>query len=890
MNDKDEAFLNAQTHHQPEVDHPIETEITQSYIDYSMSVIISRALPDTRDWLKPVIRRILFWMYQMNNVYNQKHKKSARIVWEVMWKYHPHGDASIYDAMVRLAQGWSMRYPLVDGQGNFWSIDWDGAAAMRYTEARLTKLAEEMMDDIEQDTVDWRLNFDGTLKEPVMLPTKFPNQLCNGTMGIAVGMATNMAPHNLNEVLDACHLLLEKEGKKMMAKVIDENWMEVEKEVEYEVSIDEIMEIIQWPDFPTWWTIFDKENIKEVYRKWKGPIVVRWKTHTEVYEDSHVIVIDEIPYLVNKSALVSKIGELVVDKKIEWISDIRDESNKNKNRIVLYLRKGVNPDAVLVQLYKFTELQTNFNINNVSLVDWWTQPRLLNIKELLMEFVTFRREVVRRRSAYQLQKAKDRLHILEWLKRAIDIIDDVIYTIRHSADKKEAKDNLMSKFEFSEEQAEYILQMRLQSLVWLEIQKIMDEIAEKQAQIAELTEILNNPFKLDEVVQSEFDYMKQKYGDERKTDVSDDTSLLNLSGSIKAIQAAADKIKEDVICWIGADYSMRVLYQSRIQTIPEETIDLIYTHNQDRLIVITDLWELVVQRLKDFGQHTMAKPAVNLKNHFNLRGKIVFAKTLHYNYEYLTFLTNQNNLKKIKKELVLSFKKFPTVIMNLGQWERIVKVEAVNDSDNLWVITKQWWMLIFNTAELRPMWKTAWWVKAIELQEWDSIANMFLYKDEPFILIHSSKNAKLLSMDDLKIWKRARKWQVVMTGNDELEGWLSIIEWAVRLRFDDGSMETLHSNNIHLAEPETPLVKISDKAIAIAYRPWEEKDENRKYKEEKKKNWPEEQENLFSIPWVIPSVPVNVKEDEKEEDIEDEVDDVEENDDAEKESWEEGEE
>ena len=262
----------------------------------------------------------------------------------------------------------------------------------------------------------------------------------------------------------------------------------------------------------------------------------------------------------------------------------------------------------------------------------------------------------------------------------------------------------------------------------------------------------------------------------------------------------------------------------------------------------------------------MAKPAVNLKNHFNLKWKVVFAKTLHYNYEYLTFLTNQNNIKKIKKELVLSFKKFPTVIMNLWQGEKILKVEAVNDSDNLWVITKQGWMLLFNTADLRPMWKTAWWVKAIELQEWDTVANMFLYKDEPFILIHSSKNAKLLSLDDLKIWKRARKWQVVMTGNDELEWWLSIIEWAVRLRFDDGSMETLHSNNIHLAEPETPLVKISDKAIAIAYRPWEEKDENRKYKDEKKKNWPEEQDNLFTIPGVVPSVPVNPDE-EKDDDV-----------------------
>jgi len=321
-----------------------------------------------------------------------------------------------------------------------------------------------------------------------------------------------------------------------------------------------------------------------------------------------------------------------------------------------------------------------------------------------MEFVTFRREVVRRRSEFQLQKAKDRLHILEWLKRAIDIIDDVIYTIRHSKDKKEAKDNLILKFQFSEEQAEYILQMRLQSLVWLEIQKVLDEIAEKQAKIAELTEILANPEKLDGVVQSEFDYMKQKYGDERKTEVSDDTSLLNLSWSIKAIQAAADRIKEDVICRIGPDYSMRVLYQTRIQTIPEETIDLIYTHNQDRIIVITDLGELVVQRLKDFGSQTMAKPAVNLKNHFNLKWKVVFAKTLH-------------------------------------------------------------------------------------------------------------------------------------------------------------------SNNIHLAEPETPLVKISDKAIAIAYRPWEEKDENRKYKDEKKKSWPEEQDNLFTIPGVVPSAVVNPEE-EKEDDVE----------------------
>jgi len=316
-----------------------------------------------------------------------------------------------------------------------------------------------------------------------------------------------------------------------------------------------------------------------------------------------VIVVDEIPYLVNKANLVSKIGELVVDKKIEGINDIRDESNKNKIRIAIYLKKGVDPDAILMQLFKFTELQTNFNLNNVSLIDQGTQPRLLNIKDLLMEFVTFRRGVVYRRSVFQLNKAKDRLHILEGLRKAIDIIDEVIDTIKKSESK-------------SEKQAEYILLMRLQSLVGLEIQKISDEIEEKIRLIEELERIISDPEKLDEVVTKEFLYMKEKYGDERRTELSNDLSVYNISGSLKEFQKAADRIKEDVICWIGNDFSLRVLYQTRIQNIPEETLDLIYTHNQDKLIVITDIGELVVQRLKDFGAGNMAKPAINLKEQF----------------------------------------------------------------------------------------------------------------------------------------------------------------------------------------------------------------------------------------------------------------------------------
>jgi DNA gyrase, A subunit len=562
---------------------------------------------------------------------------------------------------------------------------------------------------------------------------------------------------------------------------------------------------------------------------------VRGKTHEEIYEGAHVIVIDEIPYLVNKSSLVSKIGELVVDKKIEGINDIRDESNRDRIRIAIYLKKGVDPEAILMQIYKFTDLQTNFNLNNVSLIEKGTQPRLLNIKDLLMEFVTFRRDVVYRRSVFQLNKAKDRLHILEGLKKAIDIIDEVINTIKHSESKNDARQNLMDKFGFSEKQAEYILLMRLQSLVGLEIQKISDEIDEKIKVIEYLEAIISDPEKLDQVVAEEFEYMKKKHGDERRTELSNDLSVYNISGSLKEFQKAADRLKEDVICWIGNDFSLRVLYQTRIQNIPDETLDLIYTHNQDQLVVITDQGELVVQRLKDFGQFTMAKQSLDIKQHFSLKGKIVFAKTLHFHYDYLVFLTNQNSIKKIKKELVLSFKKFPTTIMGLEKGEKILKVLPVSDGENIGVLSQQGRMLLFKSDEVRPMGKTAGGVKAIELQEGDQVANMFLHTDEPFILIYSDKNGKLLSLEDLKLRKRARKGQVVMTGNEKLEGGISIIEGAVRIRFSDGSLKTLHSNDISLDEPETPLYKMVDQKIDVVYRPREEKSENLKYKEEKKK-------------------------------------------------------
>ena len=849
------------------VQYPLEKDLTQSYIDYAMSVIVSRALPDTRDGCKPVIRRILYGMYDMKMFHNTKHKKSARIVWDVMWKYHPHGDSSIYEAMVRLSQPWSMRYPLVDWQGNFGSMDWDGAAAMRYTEAKLTKISEEMVADIEQDTVDWRDNFDGSLQEPVTLPTKFPNHLCNGTMGIAVGMATNMAPHNLNEVIDACLLLIEKEDKEVEIQetktiTINIEWTENEEwipqteiktelltnedgtpkmiKAKYSVSIDDIMEIIKWPDFPTWGTIFDSNRIKEVYSKGRGGIVMRGKHEIEEIKSGKNIVIYEIPYMVNKATLVAKIGELVVDKKIEWITDIRDESNRNKIRIVIQLKKWVDPDKILMQLYKTTDLQCNFNVNNVTLIENWMQPRTLNIKDLLMEFVVFRKKVVYRRSVFQLDKAKNRLHILEWLKKAINIIDEVIDTIKKSSTKQDAKINLMEKFEFSEEQAEYILLMRLQSLVWLEIQKISDEIEEKLKLIEYLEWIINNQEKLNGVVIEEMEYIKNKYGDERRSNLSQDLSVYNIWNSLKAFRDAADKIEEDLILRIWNDYKIRCMYQSRIQNIPEETLDIIYTNNQDKLIVITDFGELVVERLKELWSFTMARNALDLNEKYGLKWNIIFAKTLHYDYEHLLFLTKNNSIKKIKKELILKFRKFPTIVMKLEPKEKIAKVLAVSDWDNVATITEQGRWLLFPAAEIRPMGKTAWGVKAITLQEWDKVANMFLHKEEPFLLIHNKKEGKLLSLEDLRVWKRARKWDVWATWNCKLEGWISIEEGAIMVRHKDGNLISLHSNDVKLDEPETPLKEIVKKDIELIYRPWEEKEENLKWKEERKTREKEE--------------------------------------------------
>ncbi len=471
----------------------IEDEMKSSYIDYSMSVIVSRALPDVRDGLKPVHRRVLFGMYELGVMSNKPHKKSARIVGEVLGKYHPHGDTSVYDAMVRMAQEWSMRYMQVDGQGNFGSIDGDPPAAMRYTEARMRKISEYMLYDIEKETVDNQLNFDDTLEEPKVLPTRIPNLLVNGSSGIAVGMATNMAPHNLSESIDA-----------IIAYIEDNN-----------IDIDGLMKHIKAPDFPTGGTIYGYDGVRDAFATGRGRIVLRAKTEFEQIHGRDCIIVKEIPYQVNKSDMISRTADLIKEEKLEGISEIRDESDRTGMRVVYVLKSDAIPNIVLNKLYKYTQLQTSFSVNNIALVKG--RPMQLNLKDLIVNFVEHRHEVVVRRTKYDLRKAEERSHILEGLLIALDNLDAVIKLIRASKTTEEARDGLISTFSLSELQARAILEMRLQRLTGLERDKIKNEFEELQKTIAYFKEILGSEELRMKIIKEELFEVKEKFGDERRT-------------------------------------------------------------------------------------------------------------------------------------------------------------------------------------------------------------------------------------------------------------------------------------------------------------------------------------------------------------------------------------
>ena len=471
----------------------IESQMKSAYIDYSMSVIVSRALPDVRDGMKPVHRRILYGMHDLGVLSNRQKKKSARIVGDVLGKYHPHGDSAVYEAMVRMAQSWSLRYPLVDGQGNFGSVDGDGAAAMRYTEARMNKISEDMLADIEKDTVDFQNNFDDSLKEPTVLPTRIPALLINGASGIAVGMATNMAPHNLNEVIDGCIAYIENN----------------------EITIEELMQYIKAPDFPTGGIIYGYEGVRSAYETGRGRVVIRGEAEIDENENGKArIIVTSIPYQVNKAEMIKKTATLVNEKKIEGISDIRDESDRDGMRIVYELRRDAMPDVVLNKLFQYTALQSSFSINNIALVKG--RPMQLNLKDMILHFVEFRHEVVVRRTKFDLAKAEKRAHILEGLLKALDVIDEIITLIRASKTPQEAREGLMETFGFSEEQAKAILAMRLQALVGLEREKLQKEFDELMERIEYYRNVLSDEGLRMEIITQELLEVKEKYGDEKR--------------------------------------------------------------------------------------------------------------------------------------------------------------------------------------------------------------------------------------------------------------------------------------------------------------------------------------------------------------------------------------
>lgn len=488
----------------------IEDEMKSAYIDYSMSVIVSRALPDVRDGLKPVHRRVLYGMNELGMQYNKAHKKSARIVGEVLGKYHPHGDSSVYDAMIRMAQEWSLRYPLVDGQGNFGSVDGDSPAAMRYTEARLSRIADELLGDLDKETVDFALNFDDTLEEPTVLPTKMPNLLVNGASGIAVGMATNMLPHNLSEVIDGIQATIDNP----------------------DITVDELFTHIKGPDFPTGGIIFGVKGVKEAFETGRGRVVVRGKAEIENGEHGkETIIITEIPYQVNKAMLVMKIAELVNEKKVEGITDIRDESDRTGMRIVVEIKRDAMASVVLSKLYKYTPLQSYFGVNNVCLVRG--RPMTLNLKELIVEFIKFRIEVIIKRTKYELRKAEERAHILEGLLIALDNLDEVITLIRNSKTPDDAREGLISTFALSEIQAKAILELRLQRLTGLERDKVRNEYDELIKLIAHLKSILDSDEMQKDIVRAELNEIKNRFGDKRRTEITFDDADISMEDLIE---------------------------------------------------------------------------------------------------------------------------------------------------------------------------------------------------------------------------------------------------------------------------------------------------------------------------------------------------------------------
>lgn len=731
----------------------IEDEMKSAYIDYSMSVIVSRALPDVRDGLKPVHRRVLYGMSELGVVYNQKHKKSARIVGEVLGKYHPHGDSSVYDTMVRMAQPWSMRYLLVDGQGNFGSIDGDSAAAMRYTEARMMKLAEVVLADIDKDTVDFRNNFDDTLQEPVVLPAKAPLLLLNGSSGIAVGMATNMAPHNLTEVCNA------------IIAYIDNN----------EITTDELMKYIKGPDFPTGGIIQGRSGIREAFETGRGRIVVRAKTEIETHPSGReVIVVTEIPYMVNKRELIEKIAELVNDKKIDGISYVNDESDRNGMRIVIKLKMGAVANVVLNTLYKYTQLQSTFSVNNIALVDG--RPRLLNLKQLIKYYVRHRHDVVIRRAKFDLNAAEKRAHILEGQLKALDFIDEVISIIRASSTVEAAKSNLIERFGFSDIQATSIVEMRLRQLAGLERHKLQEEYDQLMIQIKGLRELLASEQLQMNVIKDELSELKEKFGDERRSEIvasadefnpedfyADDDVVITIShmGYIKRTPLNEYRLQNRG--GVGAKGST---------TRDEDFIEHIYMANMhSTMLFFTASGRCFWLKVYEIPEGSKASKGRAIQNVLNIeQGDRVCAyinvkdlKDENYiNNNYIILGTKKGLIKKTSLEAYSRPRANGINAITIKDGDGLIEALLTNGSSEVLIAARKGKCVRFNESDVRPVGRTAAGVKGITIDDDDEVIGMISVDPEsdqqPTIMVVSENGyGKRSDLEDYRITSRGAK-------------------------------------------------------------------------------------------------------------------------------------
>jgi DNA gyrase subunit A len=724
----------------------ITTEVQQSYLDYAMSVIVSRALPDVRDGLKPVHRRILYAMWDMGLKHTAKYRKSATVVGEVLGKYHPHGDSAVYDSMVRLAQDFSMRYPMVNGQGNFGSMDGDGAAAMRYTEAKLFGIAEEMLFDIDKDTVDMIDNYDGTRKEPSVMPAKIPYLLINGTMGIAVGMATNIPPHNLGEIVDAISHLIE----------------------DPEASVDDLMNYVKGPDFPTGGIIYNSKDIKEAYASGKGKILTRAKVDiVETKAGAFQLVVSEMTYATNKATLLEKIAELVHEGKIQGIKDLRDESNKDGVRIVVDLKKDAYPQKVLNKLYAATDLQKNFGVNMLALVNG-IEPQVLSLKAILEQFITHRKNIVTRRTQYDLTKAKDRAHILEGLKKALDHIDAIIATIKKSPDKETAHKNLMKNFKLSEKQASAILEMKLQTLAGLERKKIEDELKEKLALIEFLEDLLKSPKKILGVIKNELLEIKEKYADERRTKVMkggigefkqedlipNDEAIITLSqdGYIKRMNPDVYRVQKRG--------GKGVIGATTKEGDSIEQVTSVMAH--DNLMFFTNTGKVFQTKAYEIPESSRTAKGQVAVNFLQLSPEEKITEMIAYNkddnYKFLFMTTEGGNVKKCQISEFDNVRRSGLIAIKLDKDDTLGWVCPTTGTDEVIISTGGGQAIHFKEGDVRPMGRNAAGVRGIRLKKDEKVVGVDTVfkgqKGNQVMIISENGFGKRTDLKQYKIQKR----------------------------------------------------------------------------------------------------------------------------------------